>query len=498
MRPIELLDLLDAEERDAWQPPKIRKALRGARFSAYVFRKLRKRRSAGNLSERQKSAARSHNRHVDYLARKIILAAKRKRSGKIQYEAHPPSALMAKRKESILLDGLHPKRTTSWASIPDRLRLRSSIEIDVERFCFLTNPVGTIQVLKSICEAESTHLSGRINFLDERCLDIGPWLVLSNMRPDLSPMFSGGLISNSMSKVIDAVGLTGPLQFAVSPSISDERDIWAFPLRSRRLAGSSRSPTQHIDPQAAEKVGGDLCVAINEWLGACVDHELTISGSRCVKKIVGETLDNAERHGRREHANDGDWSLTGFMAKREGPDGPLFRCQLSFLNIGAPISETILDAPTRILEDMNHYTQNHSAEMGRHRHPEKHLRTIFALQDTVTRDHDAVAEGRGGTGFRDIICLFSDLANFDKDKSDAKLGIVSGRTCLHIEHKRTLDAYPEPNALFNLWLNDDNNRLHPPSNSAVFELESDFCGTLITMGFTLDPGFLEQTSDDSN
>ena len=413
-------------------------------------------------------------------------------------------------KPSILLDGLVDKRSVRWVPMSHRLSSRDETSIRVNNFSFLTNPNETLGTLSLIAEAETTCLSAQIDFLDAHCKDIGPWLVLAAMRSEMAPIFTGGKISRDMSKVISALKLDKALGFSLSyadklklekefgelwndADDGHQDDVWAFPLRARRPAGTSTSETQHLDLQAAERVGGDLCVAINKWLDECANQELTYSGIRRVKKITGECLDNAERHSRREYANDGDWMITGFMAKRNGPNGPLFQCQLAFLSIGASIADTITDAPDKTLTAMTRYVHLHRKSLSRYRHPDDHLRTIFALQDTVTRDHDAAREGRGGTGFRDIVCLFGDLAGSDSVENDAVLAIVSGWSCLHIAHKYCAGRQPSPDERFNIWLNGENKYNEAPDFAAVDELEKQFCGTLITLGFTLDRAYLEKS-----
>ena len=493
--PLSELDQLIANENlESWRPPAQRKRIVFARRAAYLLRKKRKLKIPSSKRKRKKRSVLGYNAHVKRNARRLIVAAKRDIQN-TNYENAPLGTLIAGKQPSIFLDGLYPQRETKWLPVASRLRTRVHEEIDVNNFCFLSNPVETLNNLERIARVEATCLSSRINFLDKQCKDIGPWLVFAVMRNHMARVFNGGAISSSMSKVISALGLQKALQFSLEPNLDGHADVWAFPLRARRPAGTSTSETQHLDPQAAEKVGGDLCGAISQWLSECVGQELTRQGQRRVKKIVGESLDNAERHSRREHTNDGDWMLTGFMAKRKGPNGPLFKCQLSFLSIGSSISETIQDAPEETLQLMDEYIADHAPSLPNHHFAADHLRTIFALQDTVTRDRNAFEQGRGGTGFRDIVCLFGDLAGNETGENDARLAIVSGRTCLHIGFTHSEAATPLPNQRFNIWLNETNDRGLPPDHNAVLELEKAFCGTLITMGFTLDPDYLEKSID---
>ena len=492
---VEIDQLVATDELDRLRSKGGRERMLKARTAAYLLRKRKKRPLKGVRSIHKKKSLIAHNREVDRLARRLIVAAKRTRSDSMIYENAPRQALLAKRKQSILLDGLLTDRSVRWVSIPNRIRSRETRRIEVVDFCFLTNPERTIENLCEVAMAEAECLAAQIDFSDEHCQDIGPWLALAAMRPDMARIFTGGRISNAMSKVIKALNLHKPLNFSFNPNKDGDADVWAFPLKSRRPAGSSTSETRQLDPQAKEKVGGELCNAINSWLSACVNQELSQSGIRYVKTIVGECLDNAERHSRREYENDGDWMITGFMARRNELSKSLFKCQLAFLSVGASISETILDGPDSTVREMEEYVGLHASSMANQSHADQHLRTVYALQDTVTRDHDAALEGRGGTGFRDIVCLFADLAGSYEGQNDAKLAIVSGHTCLHIDHSQCDKVFPLPKERFNIWLNSDNDRWQPPTESSVLELESKFCGTLITMGFTLDPEYLERTVD---
>jgi hypothetical protein len=463
-----------------------------ARIAAFLYRRQYKRQLQG-ASKRGQLALRAVNRRVDDIARKIIIDAKRA-IGLKPAASCTPALLLSKRKDSILLDGLLPDREKRWVSLASRLKTQQIKHISISNFSFLSNPKETMNALTSIAEVEASCLSAQIDFLDQTCADIGPWLVLAKMRQDMAPIFSGGAISNQVSKVIEALRLKDQLRFNINPSWDGATDIWAFPLHTRRAAGTSTSPTYQIDPQAKEKAGDALSGAISEWLSTCADQELSDEGRRLVKKITGECLDNAERHSRREFENDGDWMLTGFMERLEDDqDGhSKFRCQLAFLSVGSPICETIQDCAETTLRDMNSYVASHIASFPNQRRPADHLRTIYSLQDMVTRDRDAFEQGRGGTGFRDIICFFWDLAG---GEGDASISIVSGQTCLRIDHSYRDVVFPQPSETFNIWLNDANSQTEPPNYDMITELDSEFRGTLITMGFTLDIGYLESTID---
>lgn len=280
-----------------WYPVHQRAYMKAARLHAFMYRRQLLRRLAAIPPAKKRSAV-GYNRHMKRLARDFIVKAKRRGGSSPGYNT-TSAVLLSRKKGSILLDALHPARTRSWSPIEARLKHRSRASIVAKDFSYLSAARETQKTMAEIARSEASDLSAQIHFLDPVCIDVGAWLVLSAMRNDMAPIFTGGAISNQMSKVLDALGLTGPLRFSVDPEWGDEQDIWAFPVRSRRLAGSSTSPTLHLDPQAKEKAGDALCVAISEWLSACAGQSLNPHGRRMVKTITGECLDNAERHSRR-------------------------------------------------------------------------------------------------------------------------------------------------------------------------------------------------------
>lgn len=218
-------------------------------------------------------------------------------------------------------------------------------------------------------------------------------------------------------------------------------------------------------------------------------------GRRLVLKIVGETLDNAERFSRPEFPNDGDWSISGYMRRQGDGDDARFTCQLAFLSVGASINSSVQGCDSKTKAKMDAYLADHGDAFPNQRFTKDHLRTIFALQDRVSGDPDAIANGRGGTGFRDIITLFGDLAEVSAQGANAKLAIVSGRTCLHVAATYCEVSRPHPEQLFNIWFNHENLKEIPPDRSSVVELDEEFRGTLITMLFELDRDYLKNASD---
>ena len=465
--------------------------LERARVTAFI-----KRRRLGldlrSVPKKKRSAFVGHKRHANSQARKVIVSAKRGRITERELRNIGRQTLMAKYRPSLLLGGLLPKREDRWINMATRFRRRRKEAINVQNFSFLHDPNAAIRSLARIARAEAEAVTASIDFNDERCDDIGPWLVLAVLRNDMASIFTGGGISNSVSKVVSALELDDALAMTVSPIWSVEKDIWAYPIKRRRPAGSSTSINFLLDPQAAEKLGDQLCEEVDRWLGEIVGQNLTTVGRRTVKTIVGETLDNAERHGRPDFPDDGDWMVSGMMVRRGPVEAPKFQCQLAFLSVGSSISETIATCPDGIRSNMEEYVNLHRGKLSKLRFAEQHLRTVYALQPGVTRDADAFNEGRGGVGFGYITSFFADLAGIEDANSSARLAIVSGRTCLHIGYPYCTSREGR-HELRELWLNEHNDNSEPPDAGCIVELEHELKGTLITMSFNLDRGYLERS-----
>ncbi|MGT2513432.1 hypothetical protein ACVOMT_03505 [Sphingomonas panni] len=156
---------------------------------------------------------------------------------------------------------------------------------------------------------------------------------------------------------------------------------------------------------------------------------LSGDGKANIANMVGELLDNAERHS--SAGSDGDWSMAAFMAKRSNDDGTeSMRCYLAFLSVGRSIEEAISTAP----ETSRDYCERYAKLHHRSGLSKGTLATIAALQDGVTSKHDAVRGGRGGTGLQDALDFIGLLAGYPAPTADARMTIVSGKSCIRLRH----------------------------------------------------------------
>lgn len=415
-------------------------------------------------------------------SRELIRSAK-----KAQLIGFDRDALMVRPKPSYLAKGLMEDRAKKWKPLLGRRGGQQPHAVDLDNFSFIHNPIGTMEAFRRICEAEANELDVRVNFNDTRCLDVGAFLVLASLKQDLLDVFNGGRLEPDSRRALEAVGLRAALGMDGRPD-SPDNDIWAFPIQARRPAGSSQSKTRHLDIQKFEQVATTLQRAFDNWLFVAARHRLNELGARQVQKIVGEVLDNAERHS--EELGDGDWSMTGYMSREANGDAETYSCNVAFLSVGRTISESLEGAHPEVVEALQRYVKQHS-KLGSSFDREQ-LEVLYAVQDGVTRDPIAYAENRGGTGLLDVVDLFADLSGVDRSESDGALVIVSGRTCIIFDrdYLKGLDLSDTASPR-RVWLNRSNERDLSPDATKVIKLPFKLNGTLVTMAFKLDRAYLE-------
>lgn len=398
--------------------------------------------------------------------------------------------LLMRRKPSVLLDGLYPARERRWKIATKREPFGV---VDLEDFSMIDHPHKTIRSLEALAEAECSLASAQLNFRDQYCHDIGAFLLLEAMWAQLGPIFHGGLIQKPTSKVLEAVGLRA--QLGMAPFAEQYGDVLPFKIQKKQRA-AGRQTTNPIDPERSEKVSDHLCDWIDLVLDKVANQCLTEEGLVLVQNIAGEALDNAETHGDLQ-TEEGSWAVAGFMAQRHDRH----RFHLSFFNLGATISESVEGCPVVIRDGMNDYVSRHRSV--RPDLTEEELRTVYALQDGVTRLERKLSGGaKGGTGLADVLDFFSDLAGGGTDGDQPNLAIVSGSTYI-----RASPPYDRPlresvtgitaDTILprQIWFNSRNSPLQPPAESHVFRLPGFVKGTLVTMAFNLNVKYLEESAD---
>ncbi len=407
------------------------------------------------------------------------------------------TTLLRNRAPSPLLDRLDPSRSESWKRLIARKYKANYPRLVLKDFNFLDNPIGTMELLQTLSQIDRSEVNAYIDFDDDYCLDIGAYLVIAEVWHELSPIFHGGRMSSPIQKVLDAVGLRRELRIGLN-DVKNHDDVWPFELWRRRTRGTTTAADALLKPQGREHLNDKLIDVIDEWLqvaslNATSDGalwELSADGKFNIANMVGEILDNAERHSSID--GDGDWTMAAFMAKRNAQGrASSMRCYLAFLSVGNSIAETIERAPKTTKEFCDKYARLH-VRPGLSRDT---LRTIAALQDGVTSAHSAYKGQRGGTGLQDTLAFIGELGGAPKPEADVRVTIVSGSSCIQLRHP-ILVGRPDGSDRRVQWCNEANDPGRPPDRDIAFDLPSHFAGTLVSVAFTMDPSLFVPEGDE--
>lgn len=396
----------------------------------------------------------------------------------------PKKIMIGKYRECQLLEALYPGREKKW--LPP-LRRNKRSDIDLENFSLIDTPQETLNDLAEIAAAETTEMATRLNFNDERVRDIGAFLVLRVMHDRMLPFIFGGDMHPRVQKVIDAVGLRHGMGMGRFPE-SNRDDVFAFPFLRRKPPEEGHFRNIALEASTREKAADNLVVTINKWLNKLdAPEELTNEGRGFVKNLLGEVLNNAERHADLELRNNGNWFTAGFMARRrkvegldKSPENTKQVCHLAFLSLGKTIAETISTADEHVLEAMKQYVELHKSKAI----SEEALKMIYALQDGSSRFPQGENDPIGGIGMLDIVELVNDLSS-NGASGDAALTIVSGRTCIILKDKyRRFDE--DEGYRRRQFFNDDNDINQSPDIEAIVNLDQNFPGVVISVRFELE------------
>lgn len=384
-------------------------------------------------------------------------------------------------KESKLLDRFYPGRANKWRSYNRRTQ-RDDIKLKL--FSFLDNPINTMKSLSEITLAEAERKASKIDFEDDICYDLGPFVVLAMMRKDMANVFAGGRMSASVAGAIQAVKLKGPLRIGKMPNPSDDMVVFPFTLRGRRAAGKSTRDNLPDAPTTEEKVSQDFVFTLDDWLkNLDKPFSLTQGGRENVYKMILETLDNAKRHSDIAK-KDGQWHIAGMM---QGPlvnsanETDFFMCNLTILSLGDTIYESLQTAPDDKRQDIEKYVKMHkSADLH-----EEVLWNVCALQDGISRCDSTVESPSNGYGLGIALASFLGLLSLNKSEEiQPTMSIVSGSSCIMIKPPYTIKD--DRDGYRTIAFNAENDIAKPPDKGYVQYLPISFPGTLITIRFFLD------------
>lgn len=403
----------------------------------------------------------------------------------------PTSLLVSQYRKSPLLDGLLPDRKTLWIPIAKRKGRDVVHAVELKNFSLIDEPRQTLKSYLEMARLEGFAVTGRLDFADRYCLDIAAYLVLAEFWPDMASVFRGGRMDIPIQKVIESVGLRRPLGMRLVTD--DPTDVWSFPLHRRRPSGSSRSLARELEPQKIEHVSDEFCDAVDVWLDEAGGVGLTAEGRARFSSLIGELLDNAERHSA-PPSKDGSRSVAAFMARRAEDGGAIYRCHMAFLSVGASIADSLKYAPDNVLAYLKRYCAKHTSK----RQSADTLATLVALQDGITRDARAVTANEGGFGFQHVLDFVSALGATNVQGRAPRMTIVSGRSCVQLRDPYVLGRRSDTESARVLWCNPANSEQFAPDPDYVFDLDERFGGTIIGISFVLDSEYIRASLDDED
>lgn len=401
--------------------------------------------------------------------------------------------LLLSQRDSALLDGLCENRSEKWLSILER---EPRGEVQVENFSFLDFPIETMQTLQKIVDGDNRFADVKVNFKDPTCLDIGSMLVFEEMWRKLSPVFTGGLINDNTSRVIELLGLRKQMGWKPLVFSEDSDPVAPFIFR-RQERPDNAERSMGIEPSRSLLVAYDLVNFIDLTLKNVCSAKLSKDGRASFLSLVGEVLDNAGTHATEDKR--GGFTISGFVVKRTDGDGEVFRFHLGFLSMGNSISKSLENPPPQIKPNMDHYIRLHLGVNGL---TEENLRTVYAIRDGITRLHEKidVIDGKslGGTGLADILDFFSKLSLIARTDKKPQLAIVSGNTYISVKEpysqarrqRGDSEDVPDQTVKRELWFNEKNTPDEPPDVEHVIALPCSLAGTLVTLAFDIDPDLM--------
>lgn len=405
-----------------------------------------------------------------------------------------------------LLNAFYPKRRNKWRKKSKRSNQDLAV-VNLTHFSFIDDPEGTIEKFYRIAKAESKAPALTLNFTDNICYDIAPYLVLSLITEDMPPILTEGKISSQIEKVLERVGLLERMQIVTNrpkekspisigaPSnqlssnqgelIFDEEDVWALPLVQRNKIPDDSEAIIATSRTKEEKTALNMLSKIESWIKQHNPEQVVTEDQRNnIKGILTEILDNASRHGSPLDEN-GDWFTLACLQKKKNAEGEmLVFCSFSVINIGTTIMKSLGLAPPQIIQDIEKYVSLHLNNEGTNR---ELLWTVAALQDSISRK-DPNQEGTSATNGMGFMTALSSVFNpiFDSDDPVLKpsFTVISGNAWVNASFPYS-QLETKPRGQRGIYFNNDNSPKIAPDPNYTKTLACSFPGTILSIRFVI-------------
>lgn len=376
-----------------------------------------------------------------------------------------------------LLDALEPRRRQIYRPISKR---HGDAKVDCRGFSFIDSPDHTLRSLSELVRADCKARTVQLNFLDQDCADIAPYMVLTLIEDGLAApeAITGGSISAAVRRVLEATEISKQLKMKPSNLVQD--DVWPIKIRSCR---QSTLPGRQVLTSSHGQAASDFAKHVQEWL-AQLGYGLAPRSEEHLIRLICEVLENGIIHS--VDGSDGEAWLAGCMSKND--DGQSYTCLLAVISHGKSIYESMQSCSQVIRDQIDDLVRAHRGFFSSlSRWTPEGLWTLYALQDGVTRLSGG-SDPRGGKGLMDLIDFFLKLGGGYDDESTA-MAIVSGQTSIHISGSQTLT---QTHGFRRLALNVENDLHKPPKAEYIKSLKCHFPGTIVTIRVRLDARNLER------
>ena len=290
--------------------------------------------------------------------------------------------------------------------------------------------------------------------------------------------FMGSWSDNAhVCEVMRCTGIIKHLQierFAASARESEQFEMLEFMQGFRSSQQKGSSAQEHSAQNLAE-----YFVNCFKRLGL----ELTRQAEGDMIELIGEVMDNAERHSGRN-----EWWAQAYFDQHESPDHGM--CHVAIVSLGSTFAESLRNGQNaeetrrRIDELINAHKRGEWFGL---REPltEESLLTFYALQDGVS----CTTKPGAGSGTVRLIEHFQQLSRPDSEGIGPLMTVISGSTQILFDRVYRMQ---EVDGRKIITFNAANSLEEPPSANNVRRLRFCFPGSLIALRFHMERSYLQQ------
>ena len=451
----------------------------------------RKKRKAGDRPKAGASSlARRREESIAERRREERERARQRRSRRAGWRSRSgrKTRTTSKRKKAIGLAGYYAREAGRKPASPVRgSYIRSHTLVFPKVFSFIENPDGTLEFFETFIE-KATARPKHLTFDQSKCevVDFCAASLLNALATDLRTerkvKFDGFLPqAPELAEIVRATGLPKVVGLEYSgPEMNRHHSL------RRGMKASERAKAKDINIQTT---------ALAEYVDLCLQDlgfRLTDNEMANLAELVGEVIDNAERHSGRE-----EWWIGGYL-QRTSPD--ISSCHIVIFNFGKTIAQSLQELPPQSLlrDRIKALLDVHRPRFfkAQSKWTQDNLWTLFAIQEGVSRKNRSTTLAKDvGQGTVDMVQYFQNFA--DKDVGGAPvMCLISGRTHIRFDSRYPiLPSDPtDPESYKIIAFNADNSLWEPPDDTAVRTLGRFFPGTLLSLKFSLSKDRLREVS----